>query len=920
MDDEIMTFEAFTETIQMTEEEKNVTSKVILVSTRVKSNDFIDLLKKQNEAWILEMLEVFRFELGCIVSLEDFRLLVGVFERSLEWVEGSSYLRKFDQTRREESKERVEKYWHEALAYREALQLITSGEEIAYVSEKVKKWRVSGFLFEKEQIVTIIDTIFRFSPELDNLPSRDLVQLVYYALDENLCHVTEYFHERVRWVKGHDEDFFYEERDEDHAARLVNAIWVLGAKMLEGDSSEDLALIRSRLFRYLYETCNSSSELIRNNAFDSLLFQQRNNLFTWDDLLKFSVADLAGAIVAKTSVAMKTSRERCFEKVGQLRVDGQAITLSPFSTTRKPVSLLEINGVELRVCSGKKINLDGDFLDALVSWKDVFTGYTLKQQKKEVRKTRPPVGAILKIHVKTVYLAKPTLAFVIIDSDEYEGEGALHVSHVTRVKLESLENILHPGDALIATVSESTDERLQFSILEEIEIFVGTRYHEGEPINALLLNVREDLLTWVSESGFLVFSKPDPSYSPEIGSFYLLEILKVQLNGYVTGKIEMPSNAFFDKHEAVARLIRQFSNNCRESDNVSPTTGKDSISNTDSIFTETHAIELTRVLQLYGVSKNSITNLNLLCFLKLVAHVLGDDKLREYYDCCIRYLTTLQVFIKDEGRVKTNFAGLESDFSKYPVLKQRGDIFKLLSVVNKTDECETSELIEYVESSDKYLARVAKLVLAGNLVASYPGVVELIRQELLSLLSIDFENKEVPEEKVEFGSENGTREFKVSAVYPAEAHWQAAVEKLVSVILRTICGFLNAAGGTLYIGVNDFGIPDGIETDLKYLRCNLDKYELFLRKEIVASFGGDVYGLIVIKFRYFGEVVVCAVSVPSYHSVVMLNGVVWQRQGNSTLLVTSGDLRLLKRRKKMQAELASMANPPLFPGDSGYDK
>ena len=50
MDDEIMTFEAFTETIQMTEEEKNVTSKVILVSTRVKSNDFIDLLKKQNEA------------------------------------------------------------------------------------------------------------------------------------------------------------------------------------------------------------------------------------------------------------------------------------------------------------------------------------------------------------------------------------------------------------------------------------------------------------------------------------------------------------------------------------------------------------------------------------------------------------------------------------------------------------------------------------------------------------------------------------------------------------------------------------------------------------------------------------------------------------------------------------------------------
>lgn len=56
-------------------------------------------------------------------------------------------------------------------------------------------------------------------------------------------------------------------------------------------------------------------------------------------------------------------------------------------------------------------------------------------------------------------------------------------------------------------------------------------------------------------------------------------------------------------------------------------------------------------------------------------------------------------------------------------------------------------MYSHVESHDKYLAKVAKLVLAAKLVASSPGAVESIRQELLELLAVDFENKEVEEEK-----------------------------------------------------------------------------------------------------------------------------------------------------------------------------
>lgn len=917
----IEVFDEFMETVQATDEEKDAVSRIIMVSPRVKENNYIDQLRKQNPRWILEMIEVFRFELSQPgIVLEDFMLLGGVFERVLEWVfEGSSYLNDFEKTENEGIRSQVERYWYELNAMKDAVSILSCGDEVGYISWKVERWKMSGNLLRKKQVIMTINTIFRFSDNLDALPSRDLVQLLYYSLSEDIGEITGYFHERVAWVKAHAEELFYEERGEAHAEHLESAIWILGARILEGESSDEMALTRSMFFRYLYEACHSTSELLRNNAFNSLLFYQKNTLFSWDDLLKFSVPDLAGAIVSRTSVALKDERVKRFDNVGQLSIDGESITLSPYSVSRKPVSLLEVNGLELRVSSDKKIRLEGDFLDTLVSWKDVFSGYTVKQPEKETRKERPPVGTVVKIKIKNIYQAKPILAFASVVDDFYEGEGALHVSGVTGVRLETLESILYPGDVLYASVIETPDGRLQFSIMEEINKYILARYHAGEPCNALLLHVNEDLLTWVSEPGFRMFTKPAPSFMPEVGSFYLLEIEKIFLNGYIAGQVEMPSNVIFDRHEAVARLVRQYVNYCKSVEGVDVREEEDVIENDASLLKEDYIVELTRVLQLFMVSKNSVRNLNLLCFLKLIAHVLGDDKLKEYYACCIHYLTSMQVFINGEGRTISNFTEIESDFFKFPVLKQRGDVFKLLAVFNKREVCDLRELYSHVESHDRYLAKVAKLVLASKLVVSSSGTVESIRRELLELLSIDFENKEVEEEKIEFGGENGTREFKCSIVYPAEAQWQADVDKQVGVILKTICGFLNGAGGVLYIGVNDFGIPDGIKNDLDYLRCNTDKYELFLRKQIVEYFGGDVNGLIVIKFRYFGNAIVCAVSVPEYHAVVMLNGVVWQRQGNSTLVVTAGDLRLLKRRKKTQADLSVMANAPLFPGDSGYE-
>ena len=78
-----------------------------------------------------------------------------------------------------------------------------------------------------------------------------------------------------------------------------------------------------------------------------------------------------------------------------------------------------------------------------------------------------------------------------------------------------------------------------------------------------------------------------------------------------------------------------------------------------------------------------------------------------------------------------------------------------------------------------------------------------------------------------FGSEDEKREFKSSIVYPA-GETGPDIDTQLGIICRTIAGFMNAKGGTLYIGVSDNGYVCGIEGDYQHLN---DGEEEFVYKE-----------------------------------------------------------------------------------------
>lgn len=103
-------------------------------------------------------------------------------------------------------------------------------------------------------------------------------------------------------------------------------------------------------------------------------------------------------------------------------------------------------------------------------------------------------------------------------------------------------------------------------------------------------------------------------------------------------------------------------------------------------------------------------------------------------------------------------------------------------------------------------------------------------------------------------------EFKSSSRF--NYHTRTVDTKLEAIIAKSIAGFMNAGGGYLLIGMNDSGIPVGIEPDLETLqRKDRDGYEQFLVNLVGKYIGVERGPDIAISFQRIEDVEVCAVRV-----------------------------------------------------------
>lgn len=146
--------------------------------------------------------------------------------------------------------------------------------------------------------------------------------------------------------------------------------------------------------------------------------------------------------------------------------------------------------------------------------------------------------------------------------------------------------------------------------------------------------------------------------------------------------------------------------------------------------------------------------------------------------------------------------------------------------------------------------------------------------------------------------ESQTVEYKTTARWNVMAGRQDA--RMEHAMVKTVCGFLNAEGGALVIGVDDTGEVVGLVDDMRTLgsKPNRDGYELFLRQCLDNNLSVQTAGIVKLRFEVVRGEDVCVVSVAASGRPVFAkpaeggNGPseFWVRIGNSTRQLHGDDM------------------------------
>ena len=187
----------------------------------------------------------------------------------------------------------------------------------------------------------------------------------------------------------------------------------------------------------------------------------------------------------------------------------------------------------------------------------------------------------------------------------------------------------------------------------------------------------------------------------------------------------------------------------------------------------------------------------------------------------------------------------------------------------------------------------------------YPVFLERRRQKMAQVIQEGFqrllgEDSKVPQasasELIAMG-ESQVIEFKSTARW--NTYSNQPDKKLEHVVVKTVCGFLNAEGGTLFIGVSEDRDVLGLADDMRSLgaKGNRDGYELFLRQHLDNGLSVPSAGLVSIGFENVGSEDVCMVAVAASGKPVFAKPLTggtptefWVRVGNATKQMHGEDM------------------------------
>ena len=730
---------------------------------------------------------------------------------------------------------------------------------IRFIDSLFNKLRISGFVYHPTKNFNILSSLFLRRPDLMNSKIAELLEIIK-GKDIEIWRKEPFKSALVKllelYVRECDGKI---DKRKDNQDLITNNLTALAIQLLLMDNKEthiaDYRLNTARLCSLASYIQTISPEHLVDVAFYCLFHSEGKRInYGFDSLglIPHYIASMypCGRIDTVNSFSQNNAR---------LSISSEGIHLLPMKSenTTYPVFPGDLGlwkGLQVYLNSKPLTNLSSVRPNDITPYQEVWNeieGEFFTAKKPIVntaplkRKKQHRINDYVRISFISQDLNEKDKYYCQIE-DAIGGEGFIYVSDIVPYQIStSLRHFMAPDGSrhiFNAQIIEKEDDLFQFSMLDSIKEGVTDGYYSydediicslGAPANAY------GAAPAITKEGVSVTLRNAGNFAG-IGRN---SIVSCHLVGKANGTfhIECDINELisydFDLNSAFKNLMKDMA--VGRVEETMTMQDDELILDNDRVLDESYVREVIFLIdRMAFLDKDYVKSYNYLGFARVLCLIIGWESQAAYYKGRMDIIVMLHDFARNERVDKDKLSSLENVnselFSNNVILRER--FMQLQTVSYLGNACHNDDLYR-LASENPWLKKLALLCLSYNITL----------EEGMEKTAVDIYNRikrqlnlkgfETGLKQYGSGEETETEEYKSSIVFCADEGVKGPnQERQMCEILKVINSFLNTVGGTLYIGVNNFGLGVGVEDDLrsslyygdkdKYLRTITDAVSL----------------------------------------------------------------------------------------------
>lgn len=801
-----------------------------------------------------------------------------ILDRTIEYMralglfllEGSAFLNFLPDEERMARQQEVTTLVEGVKPYKMTLERVKKGTHQQFITTLLDRLQKSGFIYHPSRQFAVLMLIFRLFPQEVQTNLDRIFAVIFerklsnWQLEPFRQAFIEQFDIYVKMTRA-DIDALPQVESTEERARLGNLLTAIALELLiagkDGMPEDHASRLRSLFYRYASLVNAEASETLLAKSFLALMDSDTfAPAYTYENLKqqKVMLARAALKLDAPDPLCALESTHTFSNGYVELVVDTQGLRLCRSGVRNEEHAAvpagwmpwlcpqISLAGVEAPTRSATK-NINERAKWWAETERALFEKGGSDPSSAAIRErmvTTPVVGD--DVFVQLTGLRTPTADRLIftcrVIDDGYEPvNGTIESTDIVGYSMRFVDDRVWSengrGRILRATVKAlNPDGTYRFSLTGIIEDYFRDRLNYGDIYYAGVTKNLGGRFSAVCSEGFGLFLYDPDHINPKVGSTVAFRYKGITASGLYEGEILHLSNEdHFENAKSLTTLLKAIEDYYSYTEDEPEEEAEEMeeigmIRDTDEILSREDVLELVQLMRFKAISAEKLEQaFDYIHYARLLARLADDEAMAADLATHASLLTMIQFFATNDRLDTEVLRKMRSRVEGRPLLE---NLYRRLDIIGKLGNIEAVKALEDIIASphNELESNLARLALSYTLVSLACGdnddkkIADGIRSRIKSLLNVNYE---VPKSKY-YGSESQFVEFKSSTVYKAVKQGQKslpAAEEQRFELLHIIAGFLNAAGGTLYIGVNDRGYASGLFEDMELYRRGRQKVE-----------------------------------------------------------------------------------------------